>query len=552
MQRRLLSSGCAHTLRQSKRLPLRVIQLDALRVSELSNWRLLGRRLPQSHAAAMSPAFAQTRLLATEWRPDAQQRERDDPVSASRLGMRVVESHKRTMQEDSDGSAAGSAQSAFGREAGSDMSKADAQEAAALRVTWIGFGANILLSLLKGIAGKMSGSAAMVADAVHSVSDTISDVVTLWAVKVSRKPADDKHPYGYGRSEPLGSLVVSATVTMAGLGIGHHSFQALQATMGAGIDLALVMSNAPLALAAALASCVVKEALFHVTIKVGKEVHSSVLVANAWHHRSDALSSVVAAVGILGHWADVPVLDPIAGGVVAMMVTRMGLTMAADAMRELMDAQVDEETLDVIRKAAVNASSDILNVHDLRCRGVGPTLMVDLHATVRSRLSVSAANQAGGLLRRAVMQAEPRVAEVMVHMDPFVGDSQGGDLEITHIDLAFPAEGPATDASDEEVRSIIAGIIRSDYPEIKAVTSMVCHFCQDGRLSVELAIKTPELMTLAANRALADRLRSDIRRRMTRQCIGCRCIDVAAVDVRLELLENEWQHSSISDLHVPE
>merc|ERR1712008_432430 len=214
----------------------------------------------------------------------------------------------------------------------------------------------------------------------------------------------------------------------------------------------------------------------------------------------------------------VPAMDPIAGGVVAMMVVRMGMTMGWDAIRELMDAQVDAQTLDHIQELALGSSSDILEVHNLRCRVVGPSLFIDLHAVVPAHLSVSAAHQAEALLRRVVREQEPRVAEVSVHMDP----STGGD--------DFMA-----DASDQEVRTIISNIIKTDFPDVQGVPSLICHFLPSGKLGVEMAIWAPSVQTLAGARQLATAIRARIREKMTRACIDCRCVDVVSVDVRLEL-----------------
>jgi len=410
---------------------------------------------------------------------------------------------------------------------GSDAIGSAEAEAAALRVTWLGLGSNIALSLGKGAVGMASGSAALVADAVHSSSDMVSDIMTLFAVKYSRRPADHNHPYGYGRFEPLGALGVSGLVTLAGAGIGHHSYEALRDLLLPSIEASVAevaLSNAPLALAACLASVAVKESLYHATIGIGRQVNSSVLVANAWHHRSDALSSVVAALGIVGHWLGASVLDPIAGGVVALMVTRMGLKMGWEAVKELMDAQLmDEEALHRIRSAALSSSPDVLDVHGLRCRVVGPTVFVDLHAVVPARLSVSAAHHTEQLLRQAVRAVEPRVVDVMVHLGP----SSGADEE------------PMVDASDEDVQAAVRRIIKADFPQVSNITSLVCHFLPLGRLTVEVAVAAPSLDTLTDARQLLAQIRARLQERMARTCASCRCVDVISVDLRLDLLAED-------------
>lgn len=370
---------------------------------------------------------------------------------------------------------------------------ADSQ-AAAVHITWLGLGANVLLSVGKGFAGSISGSAAMTADAVHSLSDTVSDIVVLFTMRLTRRPADEQHPYGYGRSEPLGTLLISGLVALAGAGMGQHSFEALRLVLDSS-EGAAEMMNAPVALAAAIASVAVKEALYHLTIKIGRECHSSVLVANAWHHRTDAFSSVVALFGIAGHYVGMPALDPVAGGIVGLMVMRMGCMMAWDAVQELMDAQcIDADELAEIRTAAVSSSPDILDIHELRCRVVGPTLFVDLHAVVPGRLSISAAHHAEVLLRRNVKAVQPRVADVMVHLE----SSIGGDREHSH------------DISDEFVREQAQALISAEFPQVTEITSLVCHFMPDNKLEIEMAIRAPSLE--AGQRAIVGPWRAEHKR----------------------------------------
>ncbi|POM70121.1 Cation Diffusion Facilitator (CDF) Family, partial [Phytophthora palmivora] len=184
-----------------------------------------------------------------------------------------------------------------------------------MKITRAGMYVNVAMAATKGAVGLAIHSSALIADAAHSLSDLLSDVVTLWSVKVARLPPDPKHPYGYGKYEAVGSLSVGAILVLCGVGIGADGLQAMQEIWSGAAGTALPDFDLPLlsamdrstqwALAAGAAgvSIAAKEALFRATVKIGKQAKSKVLIANAWHHRTDALSSVVALGGILGSMA---------------------------------------------------------------------------------------------------------------------------------------------------------------------------------------------------------------------------------------------------------
>ena len=187
----------------------------------------------------------------------------------------------------------------------------------ASRITWVGAGVNLGLSIFKLVAGVFGNSAAMLSDAGHSFSDLISDALTLMTLRLAALPPDEDHPYGHGRFESIGSLLIASLLLFAGFSFGCNAYASLRAP-----------SIAPLrsiAVWAASASILSKEILFRATAAIGKRINSPVLLANAWHHRSDALSSVVALMGIGGAMLGMPILDPLAGLVVAAMVSVMGI-----------------------------------------------------------------------------------------------------------------------------------------------------------------------------------------------------------------------------------
>ena len=249
----------------------------------------------------------------------------------------------------------------------------DEAEEAAVRITKIGAGVNLLLSGAKGAAGVACGSSALVADAVHSLSDLVSDSVTVLAVRLSRAPPDDDHPYGHGRYETVGALTVSGLVALSGGAIGVHSYEALLAVASAGSAAAQV-EGAPLPLAAAVACAAIlsKEALFQQTRLVAQRTRSDSLLANAWHHRSDALSSVVALGGVGGALAGLPLLDPMAGLVVAGLVLKTGLEMGWGNVKVLTDT-TDEVTIAEVRGIA-EAVPGVREVSAVRARHMGQAL----------------------------------------------------------------------------------------------------------------------------------------------------------------------------------
>ncbi|CAK5004553.1 unnamed protein product [Aphanomyces euteiches] len=229
----------------------------------------------------------------------------------------------------------------------------------AMRITRLGMYVNVALAACKGTVGCAVNSTALIADAAHSLSDLLSDVVTLWSVRISRLPPDEDHPYGYGKFEAVGSLTVGAILTAAGVGMGYDAFQILQTGVdmhaaALPLDLSFVTdldrsTQWGIAAGAAGISIAAKEALYHATVRIGKQAKSKVLIANAWHHRTDAISSFVALGGIAGAMANIPWFDPIAGGVVSLMIAKTGVDICMDSVRELTDKSVEDEVLELLR-----------------------------------------------------------------------------------------------------------------------------------------------------------------------------------------------------------
>lgn len=275
---------------------------------------------------------------------------------------------------------------------------------------------NIFLVLIKAAAGLAAGSFAMMADALHSFADIVASAVVYVGIRVASKPADDDHPYGHGKAESIASKIVSILVILAGLNIGVLSaralFEAERSVPGT------------LALWAALVSIVVKEALFRYTVTIGEESNCKALVANAYEHRSDALSSVAALLGIggarLGMLFGRPeflYLDPLAGIIVSVFIVRMGWQIAKEAANELMDSQADPQ-LTAELKDLILAVDGVIELHSIRTRAAGPHILVDLEIGVDENITVKAGHDVAKEVKATLLAEKEELADILIHVNP--------------------------------------------------------------------------------------------------------------------------------------
>lgn len=283
------------------------------------------------------------------------------------------------------------------------------RSAAAIRSTWVSIAVNLLLTVVQVAVGLLARSQALVADGLHSLSDLVADAVVLFASRHSRKDADADHPYGHQRFENGASLALGALLLAVGVGMLWSALHKLSAPADIPRVHAAALWVALLALAA-------KEGLFRYMLVIAKRVKSSMLVANAWHARSDAASSLVVALGIVGNLAGYPILDPIAALIVGLLISRMGAGFAWDALHDLMDRAVDEREVDAIR-ATLLETPGVDGVHDLRTRKMGDMVVVDAHIEIDGRISVEQGHDIAVAARDAVMRRH-RVLNVMTHVDP--------------------------------------------------------------------------------------------------------------------------------------
>ena len=292
--------------------------------------------------------------------------------------------------------------------------------AAAARSTWVSVVVNVLLSSVQITVGIAAKSQGLVADGIHSLSDLVSDFVVLIAGRHSQKDADEDHPYGHQRFENAASLALGLLLLGVGVGMVWSAVGKLQTPES-------IPTAHAVALWVALAALVSKELLFRYMLRVAKRVKSGMLVANAWHARSDAASSLVGALGLIGNLMGYPLLDPIAALIVGLMVAKMGWGFGWDALHDLMDRAVDEEEVQAIRQTLMNTPG-VAGVHDVRTRKMGDMVVADAHIEVDATLTVEEGHNIAVAARLAVMQRH-RVLNLMTHVDP--AHRHDGDHEIT-------------------------------------------------------------------------------------------------------------------------
>jgi cation diffusion facilitator family transporter len=302
--------------------------------------------------------------------------------------------------------------------------------AAASRSTWVSVGVNLLLSTVQIAVGVLTGSQGLIADGVHSLSDLVSDFVVLLAGHHSRKDADEDHPYGHHRFETAASLVLGLILLSVGVGMLWSAARKLEAPE-------TVPEVKLAALYVALGSLIAKELLFRYMLHVATKVRSSLLVANAWHARSDAASSLVVAIGIIGNLAGFPILDPVAALIVGFMVSKMGWEFSWLSLHDLMDRFVDTQEAESIRKTLLSIDG-IQGVHDLRIRKMGDLLIVDVHLEIDALLTVKEGHDIAVSARQKVLERH-RVLNVMTHVDPWSDTTQNAEQKGYAPSMPVPA-----------------------------------------------------------------------------------------------------------------
>jgi cation diffusion facilitator family transporter len=283
-----------------------------------------------------------------------------------------------------------------------------ARYAAAQKSTWISILINLVLSIMQILAGFFGKSQSLMADGLHSFADLLSDILVLFANRHGNRHADADHPYGHARIETATSLILGASLTLLGVGLLIAAGMRLQHPEQVQPVQSFTLWFALIALAA-------KEGMFRYMLAVAQRVRSQMLAANAWHARSDAASSLVVIIGIIGNLFGYIFLDLIAAAVVGVMIAHMGISFAREALAELVDTGLDEAEVQAIRNT-LKSTPGVIGLHELRTRKMADNALVDAHIIVDSKLSVSEGHYIAESARAAVLKGH-HVMDVMVHID---------------------------------------------------------------------------------------------------------------------------------------
>lgn len=329
----------------------------------------------------------------------------------------------------------------------------------AKKVTLIGAIVNALLGIMKLIGGLLFHSHALVADGVHSFSDLFTDVLVLFASKYGSLDADDSHPYGHQRIETAATFFLALLLTIAGFGIAWDAFDEL-------LNSTVTMPNW-LSLPTICISIFANELLFHYTRHIGKKINSQLIIANAWHHRSDAASSMVVLIGLVGSLAGYPYLDAVAAIIVGLMIIKMGWNYGWNSIKELVDTAVDPQLLAKIEDV-IQSIDGVKRIHQLRSRSMGSDVLIDVHILVSPRISVSEGHNIAQHVHNAVVEQIDSVRDVIVHVDP-------EDDETCSPSLHLPSRGVLQEQLLNE--------IHDDFPQILFWN---VHYL-DGKMSLDIA-----------------------------------------------------------------
>ena len=272
--------------------------------------------------------------------------------------------------------------------------------------------ANFALTVFKLSAGILAHSGAIISDAIHSASDVFSTVVVIIGIRISRKESDKNHPYGHERLECVAAIVLATILAFTGLGIGYSALRQI-----AGGDYANLTVPGRLALVAAAVSILVKEAMYQYTRINARRIDSGALMADAWHHRSDALSSVGALIGIGGARLGFPILDPVASVVICVFIEKAAYEIFMDAVDKMVDKACDEETEAALRECAATQEG-VLGVDLLHTRVFGNKIYVDIEICADGEETLRRAHETAERVHDSIEKNFPKVKHIMVHVNP--------------------------------------------------------------------------------------------------------------------------------------
>lgn len=314
--------------------------------------------------------------------------------------------------------------------------------------TLVAISTNALLSIAQLLIGVFANAFSLVADAVHTLSDLVTDIMVLLAGRQGAEPADRNHPYGHGRIETATTMLLGIVLVGVGMGFLWSSGVRLQH-----MDESLPLH--PAALYMAITTLFAKEALFRFSLAASKRLQAPMLEANAWHARSDAASSLVVAVGIGGGLAGYPFLEPLAAAVVGFLIVSMGAKLAWKALRELIDTGMSDAELAALSNT-IHATPGVVDMHDLRTRRMANRVLCDTHILVDPRITVSEGHRISDTVYTRIREAHPEVREVLVHIDA----EEDGELQ------GVPPGPPAT---RDEIERLVGELLGDDAPLLQRI-----------------------------------------------------------------------------------
>lgn len=284
-------------------------------------------------------------------------------------------------------------------------------EKIAIKVSVISIILNCLLTLIKFISGVISKSSAMISDSVHSLSDVLSTFVVIIGVKISNKKADSDHPYGHERIECVSAIILSGMLFIIGALIGINGIKNVTNSSN------LVMPGV-LALIASIISIISKEAMYQYTIRVSKKINSAALKADAWHHRSDALSSIGSFIGILGSRLGFKVFDPLASVIISLCIIKVSIDIFKDAIDKMVDKSCDKEVIDKVI-SVIEKNESVKNIDDIKTRQFGNKAYVDVEISVDENLLLKDAHKVAEEIHNSVENEINIVKHCMIHVNPY-------------------------------------------------------------------------------------------------------------------------------------
>jgi cation diffusion facilitator family transporter len=363
-------------------------------------------------------------------------------------------------------------------------------------ITLWGVLVNVVLAITKLVGGVLGHSAALLADGIHSLSDLASDGMVLLAARHAGEDADDDHPYGHARFETLATVALGMLLILVGVGIAYDAITHL-------LDDAVREIPQFYTLYIAALSIVSKEVLFHLTKSVSVRLRSKMLEANAWHHRTDAISSIVVLIGIGGAMMGLPALDAYAALVVAIMVIKIGGDLSYQSLMELVDTALEPELLAQI-KQKILAVEDVRELHMLRSRRMGHNALIDVHILVSPKLSVSEGHHISETVEREIINNFEEINDVTGHIDPEDDETKAS---CDHL--------PLRSELVQTLKQACAAV-----PELDAIDDITLHYL-DGQIAVEASLPLDRLSDIARSQQLKTSFR-DI-------CLQIDCVGSASL-----------------------